>query len=52
MNEPVTSVSKREQKPSDVAAALTVLTNDDLRHSGATPIAVPRGFHGSITCRF
>ena len=39
MNETVTSVSKREQKLSEAAAAITVLTNDDLRRSGATSIA-------------
>ena len=36
MNETVTSVSKREQKRSDAAAAVTVLSNDDIRRSGAT----------------
>jgi iron complex outermembrane recepter protein len=39
MNESVTSVSKREQKRSDVASAITVLTNDDLRRSGAMHLA-------------
>jgi iron complex outermembrane receptor protein len=38
MNETVTSVSKREQKLSDAAAAITVLSNDDLRRSGATSL--------------
>jgi iron complex outermembrane receptor protein len=39
MNETVTSVSKREQKIGDAAAAITVLSNDDLRRSGATTVA-------------
>lgn len=39
LNESVTSVSKREQKLGDVAAAITVLSNDDLRRSGVTTIA-------------
>lgn len=39
MNETVTSVSKKEQKLSDAAAAISVLSNDDLRRSGATSIA-------------
>lgn len=38
MMETVTSVSKREQRRTDSAAAVTVLTNDDLRRSGATTI--------------
>src|SRR4051812_27905725 len=38
LNEPVTSVSKREQKRGDVAAAISVLSNDDLRRSGATTV--------------
>src|SRR5256885_8869044 len=39
MSESVTSVSKREQKLSDVAAAVSVLSNDDLRRSGFTTVA-------------
>ena len=39
MNESVTSVSKKEQKLSDVAAAVSELSNDDLRRSGATTVA-------------
>lgn len=39
MNETVTSVSKKEQRLSDAAAAISVLTNDDLRRSGATTVA-------------
>ena len=38
MNETVTSVSKREQKRTDAATAITVLTNDELRRSGAVSI--------------
>jgi iron complex outermembrane receptor protein len=38
MKLPVTSVSKREQKLGDVASAISVLTNDDLRRSGATTV--------------
>ena len=38
MNETVTSVSKREQKLSDAATAITVLTNDDIRRSGAVTV--------------
>ena len=38
MNETVTSVSKKEQKLTDAAAAIAVLTNDDLRRSGATTL--------------
>lgn len=38
MNETVTSVSKREQKVGDVAAAVYLLTNDDIRRSGAVTI--------------
>ena len=38
MNETVTSVSKREQKIADAAAAIAVLSNDDLRRSGATSV--------------
>jgi len=34
----VTSVSKREQKTSQVAAAVFVITRDDIRHSGALSI--------------
>lgn len=39
MNETVTSVSKREQKLGDAPAAISVLSNEDLRRSGATSIA-------------
>ena len=38
MNESVTSVSGHEQRLGDAAAAIAVLTNDDLRRSGATTI--------------
>ena len=39
MDVSVTSVSKKEQKLSDAAAAVSVLSNDDLRRSGATSVA-------------
>jgi iron complex outermembrane receptor protein len=39
MNETVTSVSKREQRLSDAAAAVFVVSHDDLVRSGATSIA-------------
>lgn len=39
MDESVTSVAKHDQKLGDVAAAISVLSNDDLRRSGATTIA-------------
>ncbi|MBW8782431.1 MAG: TonB-dependent receptor [Verrucomicrobia bacterium] len=38
MNETVTSVSKKEQSLFDTPAAVAVLSNDDLRRSGATTI--------------
>ena len=38
MNEPVTSVSKKETKLSQSAAAITVITQDDLRRLGVTSI--------------
>lgn len=38
MNVEVTSVSKKEQKLSEVPAALFVITQEDIRHSGATSI--------------
>jgi iron complex outermembrane recepter protein len=38
MNIEVTSVSKKEQKLSSVAAAIFVITQEDIRHSGATGI--------------
>ena len=38
MNESVTSVSKMKQRRGDAAAAIAVLTNDDLRRSGATTL--------------
>jgi iron complex outermembrane recepter protein len=38
MNLEVTSVSKKEQKLSQVAAAIFVVTQEDIRHSGATNI--------------
>jgi iron complex outermembrane receptor protein len=38
MNMEVTSVSKKEQKLSQVAAAIFVITPEDIRHSGATNI--------------
>jgi len=38
MNESVTSVSGHEQRLGDAAAAIAVLSNDDLRRSGATTI--------------
>ncbi|MDB6167458.1 MAG: Iron complex outerrane recepter protein [Verrucomicrobia bacterium] len=39
MNESVTSVAKKEQRLFDAAAAISVLSNDELRRSGATTIA-------------
>lgn len=39
MNETVTSVSKKEQKLNEAPAAISVLSNDDLRRSGATSVA-------------
>ena len=56
MNESVTSVSKRQQKLGDVASAITVLSNEDLRRSGATSIAeamrlVPGMDVGSVNAR-
>jgi len=38
MNMEVTSVSKKEQRLSQVAAAIFVVTQEDIRHSGATNI--------------
>lgn len=38
INIKVTSVSKREQDLNDAPAAIFVLTNEDIRHSGATSI--------------
>jgi iron complex outermembrane receptor protein len=38
MNIEVTSVSKKEQKLSRIASAIFVITQDDIRHSGATNI--------------
>src|SRR6267378_3285242 len=38
MNMEVTSVSKKEQKMSQVAEAIFVITQDDIHHSGATNI--------------
>lgn len=38
MNMEVTSVSKKEQKLSQVAASIFVITQDDIHHSGATNI--------------
>src|SRR5689334_25094673 len=38
MNMQVTSVSKRQQKLADAAAAIFVITQDDIRRSGATSI--------------
>jgi iron complex outermembrane receptor protein len=38
MNIQVTSVSKKEQKLSRVAAAIFVITQEDIRRSGATNI--------------
>lgn len=38
LNETVTSVSKKEQRIADAAAAIAVLSNDDLRRSGATSV--------------
>ena len=56
MNETVTSVSKKEQPLFDSAAAISVLTNDDLRRSGATTIPdalrlVPGMDVGSVNSR-
>lgn len=39
MNETVTSVSKKEENRFDAAAAVAVLSNDDLRRFGATTVA-------------
>src|SRR4029077_18444166 len=39
VNLKVTSVSKKEEKLNDAAAAIFVLSNDDLRRSGATTVA-------------
>ena len=39
MNEPVTSVSKRETRLSDAPAAVYVVTQEDIRRSGANNIA-------------
>src|SRR5206468_3391970 len=38
MNESVTSVSKKEQRLGDAAAAIAVVTQDDIRRSGAFSI--------------
>jgi iron complex outermembrane receptor protein len=38
MNIEVTSVSKKDQRLSRVASAISVITQDDIRHSGATNI--------------
>ena len=38
MNVQVTSVSKREQKPSKAGAAIYVINQEDIRQSGATNI--------------
>ena len=38
LNVTVTSAGQKEQKLSDVAAAMTVLNSDDIRRSGATTI--------------
>ena len=38
MNIEVTSVSKKEQKMSQAAAAIFVITQEDIRRSGATNI--------------
>jgi iron complex outermembrane receptor protein len=39
VNIQVTSVSKKEEKLNDAAAAISVLSNDDIRRSGATTVA-------------
>jgi iron complex outermembrane receptor protein len=39
VNIKVTSVSKKEENLNDAAAAISVLSNDDLRRSGATSVA-------------
>ncbi len=39
INVKVTSVSKKEEKLNDAAAAIFVLSNDDIRRSGATTVA-------------
>jgi len=39
LNVKITSVSKKEEKLNDAAAAISVLSNDDLRRSGVTSIA-------------
>lgn len=56
MNETVTSVSKKEQPLFDSAAAISVLSNDDIRRSGATTIPdvlrlVPGMDVGSVNSR-
>lgn len=38
MNESITSVSKKDQKLGDAAAAITVISAEDLRRSGATQL--------------
>jgi iron complex outermembrane receptor protein len=38
MNMQVTSVSKKEQKLSQAGGSIFVITQDDIRHSGATNI--------------
>jgi len=38
MNEPVTSVSKKEEKLTDAAAAIFVISGDDIRRQGITSI--------------
>lgn len=38
LNESVTSVSKREQRLGDVASAVTLLSNEEIRRSGATSL--------------
>src|SRR5882724_7661267 len=39
INIKVTSVSKKEEKLNDAASAISILSNDDLRRSGATSVA-------------
>jgi iron complex outermembrane recepter protein len=41
MNIQVTSVSKKEQNLSKTAAAISIITAEDIRHSGATTIPDP-----------
>jgi iron complex outermembrane receptor protein len=61
MNVEVTSVSKRRQRAADAAAAIFVITPEDIRRSGATNVPellpltatqVERAAYGKLTLRF